>query len=148
MLTIYTLIEQKKGSLPTVDAFLDLEDAKKALLDRQEQLSTDYRRSEPIDDPRLYSNYILENVRGSGEEILLRLDQTKLNEPTGRRLLSVELTDKESSLIHTFIRRSIFEQYERNMNEAGDTDEQTKTRAYETIEAFASIRDAIEEGSR
>ena len=148
MLTIYTLIEQKKGSLPTVGAFLDLEDAKKALLDRQEQLSTDYIRSEPIDDPRLYSNYIREKVRGSGEEILLRLDQTKLNEPTGRRLLSVELTDRESSLIHTFIRRSIFEQYERNMNEAGDTDEQTKTRAYETIEAFASIRDAIEEGSR
>jgi hypothetical protein len=148
MLTIYTLIEQKKGSLPTVGAFLDLEDAKKALLDRQEQLSTDYRRSEPVKDPALYSNYILENVRGSGEEILLRLDQTKLNEPTGRRLLSVELTDRESSLIHTFIRRSIFEQYERNMNEAGDTDEQTKTRAYETIEAFASIRDAIEEGSR
>jgi len=148
MLTIYTLLEQKKGSLPTVGAFLDLEDAKKALLDRQEQLSTDYRRSEPVKDPALYSNYILENVRGSGEEILLRLDQTKLNEPTGRRLLSVELTDRESSLIHTFIRRSIFEQYERNMNEAGDTDEQTKTRAYETIEAFASIRDAIEEGSR
>jgi hypothetical protein len=148
MLTIYTLIEQKKGSLPTDGAFLDLADAKKALLDRQEQLSTDYRRSEPVKDPALYSNYILENVRGSGEEILLRLDQTKLNEPTGRRLLSVELTDRESSLIHTFIRRSIFEQYERNMNEAGDTDEQTKTRAYETIEAFASIRDAIEEGSR
>lgn len=148
MLTIYTLIEQKKGSLPTVGAFLDLEDAKKALLDRQEQLSTDYRRSEPVKAPTLYSNYILENIRGTGEEILLRLDQTKLNEPTGRRLLSVELTDRESSLIHTFIRRSIFEQYERNMNEAGDTDEQTKTRAYETIEAFASIRDAIEEGSR
>lgn len=147
MTTLYTLIEQKKGSLPTVGAFLDLEDAKKALLDRQEQLSTDYRRSEPVKDPALYSNYILENVRGSGEEILLRLDQTKLNEPTGRRLLSVELTDRESSLIHTFIRRSIFEQYERNMNEAGDTDDQTKNRAYETIEAFASIRDAIEENS-
>ena len=147
MLTIYTLIEQKKGSLPTVGAFLDLEDAKKALLDRQEQLSTDYRRSEPVKAPALYSNYILENVRGSGEEILLRLDQTKLNEPTGRRLLSVELTDRESSLIHTFIRRSIFEQYLRNMQEASDTEEQAKNRAYETIEAFASIRDAIEEGS-
>jgi hypothetical protein len=33
------------------------------------------------------------------------------------------------------------------MNEAGDTDDQTKNRAYETIEAFASIRDAIEENS-
>lgn len=147
MTTLYTLIEQKKGSLPTVDAFLDLEDAKKALLDRQEQLSTDYRRSEPIDDPRLYSNYILENVRGSGEEILLRLDQTKLKTPGDKRLLSVELTDRESSLIHTFIRRSIFEQYLRNMQEASDTEEQAKNRAYETIEAFASIRDAIEEGS-
>ena len=147
MTTLYTLIEQKKGSLPTVDAFLDLEDAKKALLKRQEELSTDYRRSEPIDDPRLYSNYVLENVRGSGEEILLRLDQTKLKTPGDKRLLSVELTKREASLIHTFIRRSIFEQYERNMNEAGDTDDQTKNRAYETIEAFASIRDAIEENS-
>ena len=147
MLTIYTLIEQKKGSLPTVEAFLDLEDAKTALLKRQEELSTDYRRSEPVKAPTLYSNYILENIRGTGEEILLRLSQTELKSPTGKRLLSVELTDRESSLIHTFIRRSIFEQYLRNMQEASDTEEQAKNRAYETIEAFASIRDAIEEGS-
>lgn len=147
MTTLYTLIEQKKGSLPTVEAFLDLEDAKKALLERQEALSPDYRRSEPVKAPTLYSNYILENIRGTGEEILLRLDQTKLKTPGDKRLLSVELTKREASLIHTFIRRSIFEQYERNMNEAGDTDEQTKNRAYETIEAFASIRDAIEENS-
>lgn len=147
MTTLYTLIEQKKGSLPTVDAFLDLEDAKKALLERQEALSPDYRRSEPVKAPTLYSNYILENIRGTGEEILLRLDQTKLKTPGDKRLLSVELTKREASLIHTFIRRSIFEQYERNMNEAGDTDDQTKNRAYETIEAFASIRDAIEENS-
>ena len=147
MTTLYTLIEQKKGSLPTVEAFLDLEDAKKALLERQEELSTDYRRSEPVKAPTLYSNYILENIRGTGEEILLRLDQTKLKTPGDKRLLSVELTKREASLIHTFIRRSIFEQYERNMNEAGDTDDQTKNRAYETIEAFASIRDAIEENS-
>ena len=147
MATIYTLIEQKKGSLPTVEAFLDLEDAKKALLERQEALSPDYRRSEPVKAPTLYSNYILENIRGTGEEILLRLDQTKLKTPGDKRLLSVELTKREASLIHTFIRRSIFEQYERNMNEAGDTDDQTKNRAYETIEAFASIRDAIEENS-
>lgn len=147
MTTLYTLIEQKKGSLPTVEAFLDLEDAKKALLERQEALSPDYRRSEPVKAPTLYSNYILENIRGTGEEILLRLDQTKLKTPGDKRLLSVELTKREASLIHTFIRRSIFEQYERNVNEAGDTDEQTKNRAYETIEAFASIRDAIEENS-
>lgn len=147
MTTLYTLIEQKKGSLPTVEAFLDLDDAKKALLERQEALSPDYRRSEPVKAPTLYSNYILENIRGTGEEILLRLDQTKLKTPGDKRLLSVELTKREASLIHTFIRRSIFEQYERNMNEAGDTDDQTKNRAYETIEAFASIRDAIEENS-
>lgn len=147
MTTLYTLIEQKKGSLPTVETFLDLEDAKKALLERQEALSPDYRRSEPVKAPTLYSNYILENIRGTGEEILLRLDQTKLKTPGDKRLLSVELTKREASLIHTFIRRSIFEQYERNMNEAGDTDDQTKNRAYETIEAFASIRDAIEENS-
>ena len=55
----------------------------------------------------------------------------------------LELTERESSLIRTFIRRSIFEQYERNMREAGDPDEQVKNRAYDTIEAYASIRDAL-----
>ena len=127
MTTLYTLIEQKKGSLPTVEAFLDLEDAKKALLERQEALSPDYRRSEPVKAPTLYSNYILENIRGTGEEILLRLDQTKLKTPGDKRLLSVELTKREASLIHTFIRRSIFEQYERNMNEVGAPTTRRKT---------------------
>lgn len=58
--------------------------------------------------------------------------------------VELELTEKEARLIHTFIRRSSFEQYERNMAEAGDKDEESKTRAYDTISAFAGIRDAIE----
>lgn len=98
MITIYTLIEQKKGSLPTVDAFLDLEDAKKALLERQEALSPDYRRSEPVKDPTLFSNYILENVRGSGEEILLRLSQTDLKSSPRSRRLTIPLGDSFDSI--------------------------------------------------
>lgn len=58
--------------------------------------------------------------------------------------LEIDLTEKESRLIHTFIRRSDFEQYLRNMSEAGDTKDQAETRAYDTISAFTEIRDAIE----
>jgi hypothetical protein len=58
--------------------------------------------------------------------------------------IELDLTEKDARLIHTFIRRSIFEQYERNMDEAGATREQTQTKAYETISAFSEIRDAIE----
>lgn len=59
--------------------------------------------------------------------------------------IELELTDKEAQLIHTFIRRSCFEQYARNMDEAGASKEETETRAYDTIAAFAGIRDAIED---
>jgi hypothetical protein len=60
--------------------------------------------------------------------------------------IELELTEKEAKLIHTFIRRSCFEQYARNMDEAGASKEETESKAYATIEAFAGIRDAIEEG--
>ncbi len=58
--------------------------------------------------------------------------------------IEIELTEKEARLIHNFIRRSDFSQYLRNMSEAGDTKAQAETRAYDTISAFAGIRDAIE----
>ena len=59
--------------------------------------------------------------------------------------IKIELTQDQAALINTFIRRSIFEQFERNMFQCGDTREQTINRAYETIEAFSIIRDAITE---
>lgn len=59
--------------------------------------------------------------------------------------IKIELTQNQAALINTFIRRSIFEQFERNMFKCGDTREQTVNRAYETIEAFSIIRDAITE---
>lgn len=59
--------------------------------------------------------------------------------------IKIELTQDQAALINTFIRRSIFEQFERNMFQCGDTSEQTVNRAYKTIEAFSIIRDAITE---
>lgn len=59
--------------------------------------------------------------------------------------ITFDVTEREARLIHTFIRRSCFEQYYRNMSEAGDDLEKANNRAYDTINAFCSIRDAIEE---
>ena len=58
--------------------------------------------------------------------------------------ITLELTETESKLIHTFIRRSIFEDYIRPMQESGDTKEQTTDRVYNTISAMGKIRTAIE----
>lgn len=58
--------------------------------------------------------------------------------------ITLELTETESKLIHTFIRRSIFEDYIRPMQESGDTKEQTTDRVYNTIFAMEKIRTAIE----
>jgi hypothetical protein len=58
--------------------------------------------------------------------------------------ITLELTETESKLIHTFIRRSIFEDYIRPMQESGDTKEQTTDRVYNTISAMEKIRTAIE----
>ena len=58
--------------------------------------------------------------------------------------ITLELTETESKLIHTFIRRSIFEYYIRPMQESGDTKEQTTDRVYNTISAIEKIRTAIE----
>jgi hypothetical protein len=57
--------------------------------------------------------------------------------------IELELTDQEARLIHTFIRRSIYEQYFRNMAEAGDTEEEAKNRTYDAIQAVEKIRNAI-----
>jgi len=59
--------------------------------------------------------------------------------------IELELTDREASLIHTFIRRSIYEQFLRNMTEASDTKEEAENRTYDTIHAVEKIRTAIEE---
>lgn len=55
------------------------------------------------------------------------------------------MNEKAARLICTFIRRSIFEQYERNMSEAGFTPEQNKQITYDTVEAFTDLRAAIAE---
>lgn len=55
----------------------------------------------------------------------------------------IMMTEKSARLICTFIRRSIFEQYERNMSEAGFTPEQNKQITYDTIDAFADLREQI-----
>ena len=55
----------------------------------------------------------------------------------------IMLTEKDARLICTFIRRSIFEQYERNMSEAGFTPEQNKQITYDTIDAFVDLREQI-----
>lgn len=55
----------------------------------------------------------------------------------------IMMTGKSARLICTFIRRSIFEQYERNMSEAGFTQEQNKQITYDTIDAFNDLREQI-----
>lgn len=55
----------------------------------------------------------------------------------------IMLTENAARLICTFIRRSIFEQFERNMSEAGFTPEQNKQITYDTIEAFNDLREEI-----
>ena len=59
--------------------------------------------------------------------------------------VTLQLTDREARLILTFVRRSCFEQYYRNMNECVLTEQENKNISYETIEAFANVRDAISE---
>ena len=55
----------------------------------------------------------------------------------------IMLDENAARLICTFIRRSIFEQYERNMIEAGFTPEQNKQISYDTIDAFNDLREQI-----
>lgn len=62
--------------------------------------------------------------------------------------IELELTNEEAHLIHTFIRRSIFEQFFRNMAEAGDTKEEAENRTYATIHAMEKIRNAIDKANK
>ena len=55
----------------------------------------------------------------------------------------IMMTATAARLICTFIRRSIFEQYERNMSEAGFTPEQNKQITYDTIDVFNDLREQI-----
>lgn len=57
----------------------------------------------------------------------------------------IELTEREAFELHTFIRRSIFEDYIRAMAECNQTDEQTNDRVYEVIYALNKVRKGIEE---
>lgn len=58
--------------------------------------------------------------------------------------ITVELTEREAHELHTFIRRSIFEDYIRAMDECNQTQEQTNDRVYEVIYALNKIRKEIE----
>lgn len=55
----------------------------------------------------------------------------------------IMLDENAARLICTFIRRAIFEQYERNMSEAGFTPEHNKQITYDTIYAFNDLSDQI-----
>ena len=59
--------------------------------------------------------------------------------------IKIKLTDHEASLIHTWIRRSIYEDYFNRIAECTMTEEQARDETYNTIYAFQEIRDAIEE---
>lgn len=57
--------------------------------------------------------------------------------------IQLDLTEREARLVCTFIRRSIYEQYKRNMSEAGMTRDQVGDIASETIVAFDTVREQI-----
>ena len=59
--------------------------------------------------------------------------------------LKLEFTEKELKLIHTWIRRSIWEDYLRRIAESGWTDEQIRNETEQCIMAFQEIQTAIEE---
>lgn len=62
----------------------------------------------------------------------------------GNMKLEIELTDREAFELHTFIRRSIFEDYIRAMAECNQNQEQTNDRVYEVIYALSKIKKEIE----
>lgn len=59
--------------------------------------------------------------------------------------ITIELTDHEAKLIHTWIRRSIFEDYFNRIADCTMTEEQAKNETYNTIYAFQEIQTKIEE---
>lgn len=59
--------------------------------------------------------------------------------------IELEFTEHEAKLIHTWIRRSIFEDYFKRIVECTMTDEQADSETYRTMFAFQEIQTAIEE---
>lgn len=57
--------------------------------------------------------------------------------------IQLDLKEREARLVCTFIRRSIYEQYERNMSEAGMTRDQAAEIAEDTAAAFYDVREQI-----
>ena len=62
-----------------------------------------------------------------------------------KSLLILEFTEKELKLIHTWIRRSIWEDYLKRIAECGWTDEEIRNKTEQCIDAFRKIQNAIEE---
>lgn len=58
---------------------------------------------------------------------------------------TINLSEKEAKLVCTWIRRSIWEDYEKRIEECGYNTEENRNRIYDTIGAFSSIRDKITE---
>lgn len=68
----------------------------------------------------------------------------KTNKKRGETMkIQLDLTDREARLICTFIRRSIYEQYERNMYECGMSREEASNVISDTVYAFDTVRDQI-----
>lgn len=59
--------------------------------------------------------------------------------------IEIELTEHEAQLIHTWIRRSIFEDYFNRIADCTMTEDKAKNETYNTIYAFQEIQSAIEE---
>lgn len=57
--------------------------------------------------------------------------------------IEVDLTDQEAFELHTFIRRSIFEDYIRAMDEANQDTGKTHDRVYTVEGALGKIREQI-----
>ena len=56
---------------------------------------------------------------------------------------NINLSIDEARLIRLWIRRSIYEQYERNMNEAGLTKDETRNKSYDCISAFNTLDEEL-----
>ena len=59
--------------------------------------------------------------------------------------IELEFTEHEAKLIHTWIRRSIFEDYFNRIADCTMTEDKAKNETYNTIYAFQEIQSAIEE---
>lgn len=55
----------------------------------------------------------------------------------------INLTIEEARLIRLWVRRAIYEQYERNMYEAGLSKEETTNKTYDCINAFNTLDEEL-----